>query len=245
MPLRRLLICLLLSLPLAAAAAGAPAAPSPADRKGQSVAQPVVEPYIESAARVTPQPFAARYRLEVSGWPSTSVVHRLSRDGGSWHSEMSAAIAVARGEERSRFLIEEDGVRSLQYISGYSLLGLGGDYRLTPDELALLPDRQAALFDLSRRVLDGGCEEACVIHYQDHRGREERMEVRALGPESLSLPAGHFEALAVEVTEPDKPERRLVFRFHPEVPGLMLGVEYHRDGERRSRLSLTRLSLLE
>jgi len=237
MPLRRLLIALLTCLPLAAAAAEAPAAPSPSYRKA--------EPAAETAARVAPQPFAARYRLEVSGWPSTSVEHRFSRDGGSWHSEMSAAIAVARGEERSRFLIKDQGVRSLQYISGYSLLGLGGDYRLAPDDLAVLPDRQAALFELSRRAIDGSCQESCDIRYQNHRGREERMAYRVLGPESLSLPAGEFEALAVEVTEPDKPERHLVFHFHPEVPGLMLAVEYHRDGERRSRLSLSRLSLGE
>lgn len=237
MPLRRLLITLLLSLPIAAAAAEAPAAPSPEYRKA--------EPAAESAARVAPLPFNARYRLEVSGWPSTSVEHRLSRDGGSWYSEMSAAIAMARGEESSRFLIKEHGVRSLQYLSGYSLLGLGGDYRLTPDDLATVPDRQAALFDLSRRVLDDGCQEVCSIRYQDHRGREERMEYRILGPESLSLPAGEFEAMAVEVTEPGKPERRMVFRFHSEIPGLILVVDYHRDGERKSRLSLTRLSLLE
>lgn len=237
MPLRRLLITLLLSLPIAAAAAEAPAAPSPEYRKA--------EPAAESAARVAPLPFNARYRLEVSGWPSTSVEHRLSRDGGSWYSEMSAAIAMARGEESSRFLIEEHGVRSLQYLSGYSLLGLGGDYRLTPDDLATVPDRQAALFDLSRRVLNDGCQDVCSIRYQDHRGREERMEYRILGPESLSLPAGEFEAMAVEVTEPGKPERRMVFRFHPEIPGLILVVDYHRDGERKSRLSLTRLSLLE
>jgi hypothetical protein len=237
MHLRRLLPALLLCLPLATAAAQTPAAPAPAYRQA--------EPAVENATKAVPQPFAARYRLEVSGWPSTSVEHRLTQDGGSWHSEMSAAIAVARGEERSRFLIKDQGVRSLQYISGYSLLGLGGDYRLAPDDLAVLPDRQAALFDLSRRVIDGTCQESCDIRYQNHRGREERMAYQVLGPESLSLPAGEFEAVAVEVTEPDKPERHLVFHFHPEVPGLMLAVEYHRDGERRSRLSLTRLSLGE
>jgi len=236
---RRLLITLLLWLPFAASAIEAPAAPSPAEHNTEA------EPVDESAARVAPLPFTAHYRLEVRGWPSTSVEHRLSRDGGSWYSEMSAAIAMARGEESSRFLIKEQGVRSLQYLSGYSLLGLGGDYRLTPDDLATVPDRQAALFDLSRRVLDDGCQEACAIRYQDHRGREEHMEYRVLGPESLSLPAGDFEAMAVEVTEPGKPERRMVFRFHPEVPGLILVVDYHRDGERRSRLSLTKLSLLE
>lgn len=237
MPLRRLLIFLLSCLPLVLAAAEAPAAPSPAD--GRAV------PVAEHASGATPLPFTARYRLEVSGWPNASVEHRLSREGSSWYSEMSATIAVARGEERSRFLVRDQGVRALQYASGYSLLGLGEDYRLATDDLAALPDRQAALFDLSRRVFDGGCQAACAFRYLDHRGREERMEYRVLGPESLTLAAGRFEALAVEVTEPGKPERHLVFRFHPEVPGLMLSVEYHRDGERRSRLSLTELSLLD
>ncbi|MFO8046367.1 MAG: hypothetical protein R6U30_10920 [Halomonas sp.] len=237
MPFRCLLMSLLLCLPLATTAAELPAVPAPEYRKA--------EPVAESAARVAPLPFTARYRLEVSGWPSTNVEHRLSRDGASWHSEMSAAVAMARGEESSRFLIKEHGVRSLQYLSGYSLLGLGSDYRLTSDDLAILPDRQAALFDLSRRVLDDDCQKACAIHYQDHRGREEHMEYRVLGLERLSLPAGEFEAMAVEVTQPGKPERRMVFRFHPEVPGLILVVDYHREGERRSRLSLTKLSLLE
>lgn len=237
MPFRRLLLPLLFCLPLAATAAQAPAAPAPEYRRAAPVA--------ESAARVAPQPFTARYRLEVSGWPSTSIDHRLSRDGASWFSDMSAAIAVARGQERSRFLVEEDGVRSLQYSSGYSLMGFGGDYRLTPDDLATLPDRQAALFELSRRAVNGSCSDDCRIRYQDHRGREEQMTYRVLGTESLTLSSGRFEAVQVEVTEPDQPERRLVFHFHPELPGLMLAVEYHRDGERKSRLFLTEFSVPE
>ncbi|MBE0488065.1 MAG: hypothetical protein IBX53_03210 [Halomonas sp.] len=234
MPLRRLLTALLFCLPLVAAAQ-APAAPDPAYRKAL--------PATENTLRVAPRPFDARYRLEVNGWPSTQVEHRLSRDGGSWQSRMSAAIAVARGEEQSRFLIKEGGVRSLQYASGYSLLGFGGDYRLAPGDLEGLPDRQAALFELSRRALNGDCTGTCTLRYQDHRGREERMEYRVTGPEAVSLPAGEFDAVAVEVTELGKPERRLVFHFHPELPGLLLAVDYHRDGERRSRLSLTHLTL--
>lgn len=231
-----LLLCLPLIAPAAGApAAGAPAAPSPSDRR--------VMPLEAAEERIPPQPFVARYRLEVSGWPSTSVDHRLTQDGASWFSEMHAAIAVARGQERSRFLVEEEGVRSLQYSSGYSLLGFGSDYRLAPDDLTSLPDRQAALFELSRRVINGSCSERCSLRYQDHRGREEQMNYRVMGAETLSLPSGRFEALAVKVTEPDKPERHLLFHFHPELPGLLLAAEYHRDGERRSRLSLSELSL--
>ena len=233
---RRLLVLLLLCLP-PVATAEAPAAPSPAYRKAL--------PAEEALARVTPQPFTARYLLEVSGWPSTSIDHQLSRDGASWFSEMRAAITVARGEERSRFLVEEEGVRSLQYASGYSLLGFGGDYRLAPEELTTLPDRQAALSEPSRRAVRGRCSGQCELRYQDHRGREEQMLYRVVGADTLALPSGRFDAVAVKVTEADKPERHLVFHFHPELPGLLLTAEYHRDGERRSRLALTHLSLDE
>ncbi|WP_444999600.1 hypothetical protein [Halomonas mongoliensis] len=225
-----LLLCLLLVAIPQAPAAGAPLVPPPSERATATV-------------QANPQPFAARYRLEVSGWPSTSIDHRLTRDGASWFSEMRAAIAVARGAERSRFLVEEEGVRSLQYTSGYSLLGFGGDYRLAPDDLASLPDRQAALFELSRRAVNGSCSGECELRYQDHRGREEQMNYRVVGAETLSLPSGRFEAVAVKVNEPGKPERHLVFHFHPELPGLLLAAEFHRDGERRSRLSLTHLTL--
>jgi len=74
MPFRRLLLPLLLCLPLAATAAEAPAAPAPAYRQAAQVA--------ESAVRVAPQAFNARYRLEVSGWPRTSVSQIKPTDGG-------------------------------------------------------------------------------------------------------------------------------------------------------------------
>lgn len=228
MPL--LLPCLLLVAMSQALASDAPLVPTPSER---------------ATAPATPKPFAARYRLEVSGWPSTSIDHRLFQDGASWFSEMRAAIAVARGQERSRFLVKEDGVRSLQYSSGYSLMGFGGDYRLAPDDLTSLPDRQAALFELSRRAVNGSCSERCYLRYQDHRGREEKMLYRVVGAASLELPSGPVDAVEVKVTEPDKPERHLLFHFHPELPGLMLAAEFYRDGERRSRLSLSELSLEE
>ncbi|MCG6658162.1 hypothetical protein HOP52_10390 [Halomonas campisalis] len=188
-------------------------------------------------------PFAASYRLEVRGWPNATIDHRLTRDGASWYSEMRGSIAVARGRERSRFLIQKNGVNALQYASGYSLLGFGGDYRLAPGDLTELPDRQAALFELSRRAVSQRCESTCELRYLDHRGRETRLEFRSLARETLRLPAGEFEAVRVEVTEPDSPERRMEFSFHPELPGLLLAVDYHRDGEQRSRLSLTSLNL--
>ncbi|MDZ7851136.1 MAG: hypothetical protein U5L98_00415 [Halomonas sp.] len=189
-----------------------------------------------------PRPFDARYRLEVAGWPSTTVEHRLSRDGLNWQSSMRAAIAVARGHERSLFIIGE-GTRSLYYASGYSLMGIGKDYELGQEALAQLPDRQAALFELSRRAVVDDCDTPCRLRYLDHRGREERVDYSRLDRRMLELPAGRFEAIRVEVTEPDSPEKRMVFSFHPEVPGLLLAMEYHRDGKRKSQLALTDLTL--
>ena len=189
-----------------------------------------------------PRPFDARYHLEVDGWPNATIEHRLSRDGSQWLSDMRADIAVARGRERSRFLAGA-AVRSLHYASGYSLLGVGKRYALDREALARLPDRQAALFELSRRATAADCAAACPLRYLDHRGRETLVEYRLLPPTALSLPAGEFEAVRVEVVEPDEPDRRLRFSFHPSVPGLLLAMEYHRDGERRSRLALTELDL--
>ncbi len=189
-----------------------------------------------------PRPFDARYHLEVDGWPNATIEHRLSRDGSQWLSDMRAEISLARGRERSRFLAGE-AVRSLHYASGYSLLGVGKRYALDHESLARLPDRQAALFELSRRAAADDCAASCRLRYLDHRGRETLVEYRLLPPAALSLPAGDFEAVRVEVVEPDEPDRRLRFSFHPGVPGLLLAMEYHRDGERRSRLALTALDL--
>ncbi|MCE8034070.1 hypothetical protein EKK97_17900 [Billgrantia tianxiuensis] len=189
------------------------------------------------------QPFNASYRLEVKGWPNATIDHRLSRESGHWQSRMQAAIAVARGNESSRFIVTPEGVRSVNYSSGYSLLGVGGNYRLGSSELSGLPDRQAALVELSRRASNGGCEDTvCRLVYQDHRGREETLDYRLLGTQALTLPAGEFEAIKVEVNDPETPERKMLFHFHPQYPGLLLAVDYHRDGERKSRLTLTSLT---
>ncbi|MFQ3788008.1 hypothetical protein [Halomonas sp. A29] len=188
------------------------------------------------------QPFSASYRLEVKGWPNATIDHQLTRESGHWQSRMRAAIAVARGNERSRFIVTPEGVHSVNYASGYSLLGVGGNYRLDGSELASLPDRQAALVELSRRALKGDCENAsCRLVYQDHRGREETLDYRLLGMETLNLPAGEFEAIKVEVNDPETPERKMLFHFHPQYPGLLLAVDYRRNGERKSRLTLTAL----
>lgn len=191
---------------------------------------------------VATRPFVAHYQLAISGWPDATIKHRLTREGNIWQSQMRASIAVATGSERSRFIVVPNGIRSVAYESGYSLLGIGKAYRLDHEQLAKLPDRQAALFELSRQAARGDCQPRCRLRYLDHRGEEETLLVRHIGPRKVVLPAGDFEAVAVEITQPDKPDRRLVFGFHPNLPGLLLTMDYHRDGERRSRLSLSSLS---
>jgi len=232
----RLIPWLFACLPLIAMA-DAPAAPGPSQRSAENR---------DADTSIAPRPFMARYRLEVKGWPATYVDHRLSREGDYWESLMETSIRVARGSERSRFLLQDAGVQALYYASGYALLGVGDSYSLSSDRLTRLPDRQTALFALSRRIIDGDCTtSACDIRYLDHKGREEALGVRHQGRSRITLPAGTFEALTVEAREADKPDRRLVFRFHPEVPGLLLSVDYHRGGERRSHLALSELSVQE
>lgn len=195
-----------------------------------------------AAAATPPQPFDARYHLQVSGWPDADIQHQLQRTGIGWQSEMSTKLPGISGHEMGRFRLDDEGrVHSFYYASGYSLLGIQRSYRLERDALQTWPDRQSALVALSRQAIDGNCTSDCRVHYLDHRGREERIDYRLLGHETLDLPAGRFEALRVEVTEPDEPDRRLVFDFLPRLPGLLLSVAYYRDGERRSHLTLTRL----
>lgn len=202
---------------------------------------------VQARDSVAPHPFHARYRLEISGWPNARVDHRLSRQGAHWQSDMRAAVAAARGNERSRFRIGDEGIRASAYSSGYSLLGVGGNYRLGHDELTPLPDRQAALFELSRRAVQASCDDdqsaPCELRYVDHKGREETLHYRVIERGELTLPAGDFDAVTIESWDPEHPERRLVFSFHPELPGLLLAVDYHRDGKRKSRLTLTELNL--
>ncbi|MFC3284984.1 hypothetical protein [Litchfieldella rifensis] len=195
---------------------------------------------------VAPRPFAASYRLEVDGWPHARINHQLSRHGPHWQSDMRATISIARGNESSRFRVGDDGIRATAYRSGYSLLGIGDKYQLGHDDLAALPDRQAALFELSRQAVKAQCNanhSPCELRYLDHKGREEVLRYRIVERGELALPAGEFDAVTIEAWDPEHPERQLIFNFHPELPGLLLAVDYHRDGERKSRLTLTELNL--
>lgn len=195
-----------------------------------------------------PHPFVADYRLEVSGWPNARVSHRLSRHGDWWESEMRASIRLASGHERSRFRLDGDSLNASAYSSGYRLMGIGGTYRLGHDALSELPDRQAALMLLSQRAANGYCQATppCTLRFVDHKGREERLDYRPLAAVNQQLPGGEtVVAPRLEAWNPETPERRLFFAFHPQLPGLLLDVEYRRDGERQSRMRLNALEISE
>lgn len=196
---------------------------------------------LPALAAPPPQAFSARYHLEVASWPDAEIRHRLSHEADHWQSEMRASLPGASGHEWGRFRLDDERIRSLHYAAGYSLLGIRRAYSLDSTDLAPLPDRQSALVVLARRAIDderaGG-----RLRYRDHRGREETLDYRVLGREDVILPAGRFEAVRVALVEPDEDDRRLVLEFDVRRPGLLLGMDYYRDGRRRSRLTLTELS---
>lgn len=198
-------------------------------------------------AQASPVPFQAKYRLSLEGWPDARIDHRLSHQGELWQSEMSVALAMAEGEERSRFRLDDQGVDAHSFVSGYRLLGLGDDYRLAADELTELPDRQTALFALSRQAVEARCTHAqvapCTVRYLDHKGDEETLKYRVVERREVALPAGTFPGIRVDTWDPEKPDRHLIMTFHTEVPGLLLGMAYRRDGEQKSHLVLTSLHL--
>lgn len=198
------------------------------------------------AGLANPVAFQATYHLSVDGWPDARINHRLSRQGEVWQSEMRAAISIAKGDERSRFRIDGGVIDAESYVSGYNLLGFGERYRLTAEDLTALPDRQTALFVLSRRAPDARCTHdqvaPCTLHYLGYKGEEETLHYRILERGETQLPYGTYPSVTVDSWDPEKPDRRLVFTFHREIPGLLLAMEYRRDGERQSRLTLRQLS---
>ncbi|WP_246007395.1 hypothetical protein [Halomonas nitroreducens] len=197
---------------------------------------------LPALAAPPPQAFSARYHLQVDGWPDADIRHRLSHDGGTWQSEMRTELPGAWGREWGRFRVAEDRVRALHYAAGYSLLGIQRGYSLDRRELGALPDRQSALVALARRAIGDACSRDCPLHYRDHRGREAVLRYRVLGRDALSLPLGRFERVRVALTEPGEAGKRLVLDLDARRPGLLLALEYHRDGQRRSRLTLTALA---
>ncbi|WP_168011844.1 hypothetical protein [Halomonas salinarum] len=193
----------------------------------------------------SPRAFDAIYRLEIEGWPDANINHTLKRRGDAWISEMRAAIAVANGWERSRFTIDENGVNSSDYASGYSLLGIGEDYHMGQGELDRWPDRQAALFQLSQQADQVACRHPqvapCTLTYTNYKGEEETFLYRRLDTSTLELTVGSFPAVTISLWRGEHPDRDLRLTFTPEVPGLLLAADYFKDGKRTSRLSLRSL----
>lgn len=197
----------------------------------------------EGASLPAPQPFEAQYRLEIRGWPGATITHTLTNEGSHWLSDMSFSIAVARGQERSRFSIDDGSTHSLLYNSSYSLFGVGDSYQLNEGDIHSI-DRQAALFDLSRRAGTEGCIESspCDISFVDHRGRDENFQYYVNTPTTARVPAGEFDAKQVTLIDVEKPDRHLLINFHPEWPGLILSAEYQKEGQRQTTLTMTQFN---
>lgn len=192
-----------------------------------------------------PQPFEAKYRLEVRGWPGATITHRLSNEGDHWLSDMRFSITVARGQEFSRFTLNDDDIEALYFSSRYSVLGMGDSYQLNESDIGSL-DRQTALFALSRRAGNENCTESapCEIEFVDQKGRDEHFqyyvhEKKGSEPTTISVPAGEFEALSVSLIDTEKPDRLLQINFHPDWPGLILSAVYQKEGRRETQLTLT------
>lgn len=198
---------------------------------GMALAEPVLK---------DPRPFEAQYRLEVRGWPGANITHRLSNEGSHWLSDMRFSVTVARGQEFSRFSLNDDDTHALLYSSSYSLLGVGDSYQLSERDIPSL-DRQTALFDLSRRAGHESCTESapCEIEFVDHKGRDEHFQYFVTDPGVISVPAGEFEAVNVSLIDIEKPDRLLQLSFHPDWPGLILSAVYQKEGSRETQLTLT------
>ncbi|MDR5899895.1 hypothetical protein QC823_12945 [Halomonas vilamensis] len=202
----------------------------------------------DTAAPGELQPFEAEYRLEVRGWPSATITHRLVDEGHHWLSDMRFSVAVARGHESSRFTLIEDQAHSLMYESGYSLLGIGDRHHLGEADISSL-DRQTTIIDLARRAESETCTQnaPCEVTFVDHRGRDEFFQYYSLpqGSENqarIDVPAGTFDAHSVVLFDVEKPDRQIRISYHADYPGLILQAIYQKDGKRDTQITLTHLS---
>lgn len=190
-----------------------------------------------------PQNFNASYHLSVSGWPDADINHRVTQVGpDSWRASMKARIAIARGMETGHFRFNSDNLASYDYDSNYRLLGISRDYTLDSNKLGQIPDRQSAIIDLARHAATNTCRQDCPVHYRDHRGRDKTLLYQRLADTPMQVAGLTTQALRLELSEPDEPEKRILMALHPDIPGLLLEMEYFRDGKRKSQLSLTSVS---
>ncbi|WP_438764209.1 hypothetical protein [Kushneria sp. TE3] len=193
------------------------------------------------------QPFEARYHLTMDGWPNADMTHQLERDDNGWRTTMHASIKIATGYEYSRFRWHDDiGAAPWSFYSRYRLFGFGDTYRLDEQQLSRLPDRQAALFTLSRQAFDapscrGRRADPCTFEYIDHKERERDMAWRVIDDPEMPVPQGRWQTRHVEAWDTDKPDRRMHFYFTSRYPGLLVQTDYFRDGKLSARLQLTGL----
>lgn len=191
-----------------------------------------------SAHATTLQAFDAIYHLEIDGWPDTNIEHRVSRVGEHWRSEMSARIAIARGNESSRFIEDDDRLSALGYSGSYRMLGRSKDYRFDAEQLTPLTDRQTALIELSRQAQERSCLSDCSISFIDHKGREKTAAWQLIDPVTVVIGDQAIQAPTISLQPMEKPGRNVVISFHPEIPGLILNLGYFKQGQQVNRLSL-------
>lgn len=200
-----------------------------------------------SVALAAPTPFTAQYRLDISGWPDATITHQLSNQGDEWKSDMRTSVKIASGEEWGRFRFDGDNVQALEYASSYSLVGIGDDYHLDQTQLSELPDRQTAIFDLSRKAPSARCANPqvspCKLVYLSHKGEEKTLLYRVTEKADVTTPAGTFPGVTVDTWDPEKRKRHLFLTFHQQIPDLLLKMRYVRDDEEKSHLELTTLTL--
>ncbi|WP_456269600.1 hypothetical protein M1D97_04740 [Kushneria sp. AK178] len=193
------------------------------------------------------QPFEAHYHLTIDGWPNADMTHQLEHDEGGWRTTMHASVKIATAYEYSRFQLRDDTVVSpWSFYSRYRLFGFGDTYRLDDGQLSPLPDRQAALFALSRQAFDapscrGRSADPCTFQYVDHKEREHDMAWRVIDDPEMPVPEGRWPTRHVEAWDEDRPDRRLHFYFTSRYPGLLVQTDYFRDGTLSARLQLIKL----
>lgn len=186
--------------------------------------------------------FDAHYRLYASGYPNALIRHQLSKDNERVESLMTGrALAVATGNEHSRFLDDGKTLSPLLYVSEYGLIGFQKRYSLPPEDLDGMLDRQMMLYQLSRDARSGHCTQAtpCHLRYANHRGSERELRYHQTEPPASVDIAGLSERYPVtlEVMEQGR-ESPLLMSFHPDQPGLIVEAEMRRDDGREYRLVL-------
>lgn len=188
--------------------------------------------------------FKAEYRLKTDGWPQATITHRLYPQQNDWISRMVLDVPLARGHEQSRFVTEDGQIRTLDYQSGYSVFGMGSDYRLNGDDFTTEHlDRQAAIIALGRDLEHKACRPAapCELRYLDHEGERQAFRYHIAPPTSIRTPAGDFKTATAVLSDPEKPGRELRLRFHPRIAGLILEATFTKEDGQSTRVSLRRI----